>query len=315
MRTIFIRFLFFVCFIIVLIAFRFPISYIKPITKSKKQIIRLIRKEQIPGLAIAVSVGGKTVWQEGFGYANKELLIPVNPNFSQFRIASISKPLTATALAVLYEQNKVDLDEKIQKYVSYFPLKQFPITVREVGGHLAGIRDYEGNEFLNDKNYNSVQDGLRIFMYDSLKFKPKTDYLYSSYGFNLLSAVVEGASKNDFLDFMQSNVFRPLRMEMTCADRADSLLIHRTAFYSKSKKEIRISSPVNNSYKWAGGGFLSTTTDLLKFGNAILENKLIRKSTLNEFTKPQKKEKREKYILWSRLAKLERPERLQLVRA
>ncbi len=289
MRTVFLPILFFIFCFIGLNSFHPPISYLKPISKSKREITRLIRKEKIPGLAIAVSIDGKTVWKEGFGYANRELLIPVNVDSSQFRIASVSKPLTATALAILYEQKKIELDEKIQKHVTYFPKKRFPITIRQVGGHLAGIRSYEGNEFLSNKNYYSVEDGLRIFIDDSLAFKPKTDYLYSSYGFNLLSAVVEEAGETDFLDFMQSTIFQPLQMGMTCADRADSLLIHRTAFYSKSRKEVKIAKSVDNSYKWAGGGFLSTTTDLLKFGNAILENKLIQKSTLAEFTKPQTK--------------------------
>ncbi|MFT5917450.1 MAG: CubicO group peptidase (beta-lactamase class C family) [Flammeovirgaceae bacterium] len=289
MKTLFFRILFFSCCFIGLISFHPPLGYQQEIAKSKREIKRLVRKQKVPGLAIAISVDGKTVWKEGFGYANKELSISASPDSSQFRIASISKSLTATALAILYEQEKIDLDEKIREHVSYFPKKQFPITIRQVGGHLAGIRSYEGNEFLSNKNYNSVQDGLGIFKDDPLEFKPKTDYLYSSYGFNLLSAVVEEASETDFLDFMQSTIFQPLQMENTCADKADSLLTNRVAFYSKSKRNIESATPVDNSYKWAGGGFLSSASDLLKFGNAILGNKLIQESTLDEFTTAQKK--------------------------
>src|SRR5208282_3427192 len=112
----------------------------------------------IPGLALAVAVGGKIVYSEGFGYADLEERVPVWPT-TKFRIGSISKPLTATALMQLVEAGKLDLDAPVQKYVPTFPDKGAVITVRMVAGHLAGIRHYQGEEMTMQRHYDNVLDG------------------------------------------------------------------------------------------------------------------------------------------------------------
>src|SRR5881296_3876945 len=164
---------------------------------------------RIAGLQVAVGVDGKLVWSEGFGYADVACKVPVTAE-TQFRIGSVSKPLTAAALALLYERGKLDLDAPIQRYVPYFPDKGYPITTRQLAGHLAGIRHYQGDEFVLNRRFASVREGLEIFERDSLLFPPGTRFSYSSYGFNLISAVIEGAAREEFLRYMTRNVFRPL---------------------------------------------------------------------------------------------------------
>ena len=225
----------------------------------------------IPGFAIAVAVDGKLVWSEAFGYADLEAKRQTTTG-TQFRIGSVSKPLTADAVAQLYERGKLDLDVPVQRYVPSFPTKGTPITARELGGHLAGIRHYQGNEFLLNQRYPTVTAALAIFQNDSLVAPPGTKFSYSSYGFNLLSAVVEGASGEQFLPYMSRNVFRPLGMTSTAPDRNDSLIVNRTQFYDRTESGQFVRSPtVDNSYKWAGGGFLSTAEDLVRFGTAHLK--------------------------------------------
>ena len=164
-----------------------------------------------PGIAVAVSVDGQTVWSEGFGYADLEHRLPMTPSI-KFRVGSVAKPMTAAAVVTLYEEGRLDLDVPIQQYVPTFPEKSHPITARQLGGHLAGIRHYEGDEnFIRDP-YATVVDSLAIFKDDPLLHDPGSAYSYSSYGFNLLSAVVEGASGHDFLTYMRDVVFRPLGM-------------------------------------------------------------------------------------------------------
>src|SRR5712671_8010285 len=148
---------------------------------------------QIPGVQVAVAVNGKLVWSEGFGYADAERQQPVTRE-TQFRIGSVSKPLTATAVVLLYERGKLDLDVPVQRYVPSFPDKGTPITTRQLGGHLAGIRHYQGDEFTLNQRFPTVTAALAIFQNDSLVAKPGTRFSYSSYGFNLISAVVESAS-------------------------------------------------------------------------------------------------------------------------
>lgn len=224
----------------------------------------------IPGVQVAVAVDGKLVWSEGFGYADVERQVPVNAA-TQFRIGSVSKPLTADAVALLVQQGKLDLDAPVQRYVPSFPLKPWPITTRELAGHTSGIRHYRGDEFLSNKPYHSVTEGLAIFESDSLLFPPGTRFSYSSYGWNVVAAAVEGASGRDFLSYMGRNVFRPLHLVHTAPDRVDSLIPNRTAFYdADSTGTFHRSPPVDNSYKWAGGGFVSTAEDLVTFGAAHL---------------------------------------------
>lgn len=136
--------------------------------------------------------------------------------------------------------------------------------------------------------YNSVESSIAIFSNDSLLYEPGSQFSYSSYGFNLLSAVIEGASKEDFLLYIQREVFSPLGMNSTCPDKNDSIIVNRTSFYALDSLNNIINAPyVDNSYKWAGGGFLSTTHDLIKFGEAHLNSGFLSDTTLKELTTSQ----------------------------
>ena len=161
-------------------------------------------------------------------------------------------------------------------------MKRYPITVRQVAGHLAGIRHYGPGEFENQKHYNTVLEGLTIFQDDSLLFEPGTQYAYSSYGWNLLSAVIEGASGESFLSFMEHRVFEPAGMSHTGADFPDSIVPARTRFYTRpdSVGPVVNAPFVDNSYKWASGGFLSTAEDLAQFGEQMLDGRLLDSATV-----------------------------------
>jgi serine beta-lactamase-like protein LACTB, mitochondrial len=246
-----------------------------------------LKTSRIPGASITVSIKGKIIWSEGFGYADLEQQVPVTPE-TKFRVGSVSKSLTSAALGLLYEEGKINLDTLIQVYVPSFPVKRYPVTVREVAGHIAGIRHYRDDEMLLVRRFPSVTAGLSIFEDDTLLFKPGTRFSYSSYGWNLVSAVIEGASGEDFLAFMHDRVFRPLGMWNTVPDYTDSLIAHRARWYTEDSLHRILNAPyVDNSYKWAGGGFLSTTEDLVKFGNAMLDATLLKPATINVMFTPQ----------------------------
>jgi len=242
----------------------------------------------IPGLALAVAVDGKVVYSEGFGYADLEERVPVWPT-TKFRIGSISKPLTAVALMKLVEAGKVDLDAPVQKYVASFPDKGAVITVRMVAGHLGGIRHYQGEEFNIQKHYGNVLEGLKIFENDPLVSPPGTKFNYSSYGYNLVSAVIEGAAGEEFLSFAQWRVFTPLGLVHTAADQNAQIVEQRSRFYELAKDGRAENAPyVDNSYKWAGGGFLSTAEDLVGFGSSLLQPGFLKAETLKIMFTPQK---------------------------
>ncbi len=253
-----------------------------------RKIIEAVQAEtEIPGLSVSVSHKGVLVWSEGFGYADLEAKKPVDPSTTLFRIGSVSKPLTAAAIGVLVEENKLDVDKIVQEYVPAFPEKKYPITTRLVAGHLAGIRHYRGNEFLSAKHYATVSEGLKIFDKDPLLFEPGTDYSYSSYGWNLISAVIEGASKEPFLEFMQREVFDKIGMHNTHPDFANREVANRTKFYLLDNGQVKEAPYVDNSYKWAGGGFIATSEDLIKFGNAYMKPGYQKQETMQLLLRPQ----------------------------
>ena len=256
-----------------------PLRYAEVVEEARALVRADLATRGYPGIAIAVAVDGETVWSEGFGYANLEHRVPMWPAV-KFRVGSISKSLTAAAVARLVEDGRLDLDAPIQKYVPSFPEKAHPITTRQLGGHLAGIRHYQGDENLIRDPFPTVLDGLTIFADDPLLHEPGTAFAYTSYGFNLLSAVVEGAAEKPFLDTMREAVFGPLGMRDTVADFVTPIIPGRTSYYVRDAAGSVVNAPwVNNSYKWAGGGFLSTTGDVLAFANAHLEDDFLSKSS------------------------------------
>ncbi len=259
------------------------------IGQGRPLVQKSLREQGLPGVQVAVSVGGHVVWSEGLGYANVESQIPVTP-LSKFRIGSVSKSVTAAAIGQLVESGKLDLDAPVQTYVPSFPEKRWPITSRQLGGHLSGIRHYRGeDENLSAVRYTTVLDGLAIFEDDPLLFEPATRSSYSSYGWNLISAVIEGATGRPFLDYMRDNVFEELNLWHTQADWTDSLVTFRTNYYDFGEEGGLVNSPyVDNSYKWAGGGFVSTAEDLVRFADAHSRPGFLQQETLDMLFTSQK---------------------------
>ena len=257
------------------------------IAEARIAVREIMMEANIPGASVAVGIGDDLVWSEGFGWADIEAGVPVTA-LTKFRIGSVSKTVTASAIGLLMERGQLDLDAPVQQYVPAFPAKRWPITVRQVAGHIAGIRHYRGRENFSTRRYPDVTSGLEIFAADSLLFEPGTDYSYSSYGWNLISAVIEGASGEEFLPFMRDEVFEPLGMLHTVPDHTDSIIPQRVSFYENGAGGAVVNAPyVDNSYKWAGGGFLSTPEDLIRFGQAHMEAGFLQQSTLDELKRPQ----------------------------
>jgi len=272
-----------------------PKEYDQAVAQSRRIIADTMAKQNIPGLSIAVAVNGKIIWSEGFGFADLENQVRVTPA-TRFRIASVSKPLTAAAMARLYEQGKLDLDAPVQRYVPNFPRKEQEITTRQLVGHLSGIRHYRRDpdeskdEFYNRKEYyKSVAESLKVFQDDSLESQPGAKYGYSSFGYTLLSAVIEGASGQDFLIYMQEQVFKPLNMNSSSADENRKIIPNRTRFYSlDANKQWVNASYIDRSYSWAGGGFLSTSEDLVRFGSAHLKSGFLKEETRKQIFTSQR---------------------------
>lgn len=253
-----------------------------------------LQKGHFPGMAIAIEQKGNRIWSKGFGYSNIEKKLPVNPKDDLFRIGSVSKTVTACALARLTEKGEIDLDAPISKYYKACPQDKSALTIRQIGGHLGGIRHYKGMEFFSNIHYTNLTDPLEVFIHDTLLFEPGTKFSYSTYGLTLISAVMEMAVHKPFLDIVRDEVITPLQLTDLKADQRDSTQFHRVSFYEYQNDALLPSPVVDNSNKWAGGGFICSAEDLVRFGFALTDKRYLKEETINTFTQSQVTTKGEK---------------------
>lgn len=251
---------------------------------AKEKAKKFLKKHGIPGMAISVSKNGEFIWSEGFGYANRKPKVKVKPDTTLFRIASISKSITGVLLGKLVDDKVIDLDQSIYNYVPDYPKKEYDFTVRELSGHLAGIRHYTNEEIVLNKKM-TITEGLDLFKNDPLLFEPATNFLYNSFGYVLLSEIMQKATKTDFNVLAENSLFKPLNLKNTKLDTSDIEIPNRTNFYRK--KHI-VSDPVANEYKVAGGGFLSTSEDITTFGHQLISPTIISKEALSQIITSQR---------------------------
>jgi len=237
--------------------------------------------KNVPSISAGLFEKGEIKWLKAVGNSDLENNVQVSTS-SLYRIASISKPITAVAILQLWEQGLISLDTDARAYLPDFPVKKYKFTIRQLLNHTSGIRNYKDGEFDNKKFYATIDDALKLFAYDSLMFEPGTRYGYTSLGYNLLAAVVEKVSKISFEDYLKNNVFIPAGMQSTIVDKQREIILNRVKGYEKNAERKIVNAPLADlSIKVAGGGFLSTANDLLLFSKAMLENKLIKQSTLD----------------------------------
>ena len=255
--------------------------------EQARQIVRAdLIKQNLPGLSVAVGAGSEIVWAEGFGWADLEKRIPVAPPM-RFRIGTASTALTSAAVGLLLEKGRLKLDDEIQTYVPEFPDKQWPVTLRQLMGHVAGVRTDGGDEGpLFSVRCERPVEALRYFKDSKLLFEPGTQYRYSSYGWILVSAAVEAATDEPFLSFMQKQVFDRLGMVETKADSATEPIPNRATFYfprfaADPRYGPDLMRPLDYSCYAGSSVFLSTPSDLVRFAMAIDSGKLLQPATVH----------------------------------
>jgi serine beta-lactamase-like protein LACTB, mitochondrial len=262
-----------------------------PVAKAAKidaAIAELMQKHQVPGLSVAIVQEGQIVWLKGYGKANLEHDIPVTPA-TMFRLASVSKPVTALAVLRLVEQGKLDLDAPVQKYVPDFPTKPWPITTRHLLAHLSGIRHYRRGEVDSTKLYPTMTAGLDIFKNDDLLHEPGVKYTYSTYAYTLLGCILEKASGKSFMDCLRAEVFTPARMTVIRADSVFDIIPHRADGYARvADGKLRNCGLADTSYKIPGGGLLSNAEDMARLAIAVQNGKLLKPETMALMSAKQK---------------------------
>lgn len=246
----------------------------------------------LPGLSLAVALDGQIVFSGGVGYAELDNRTPVTGR-TVHNVGSVSKVLAVVAVMQLVEQGEVDLDATIQTYLPYYPEKEWPITVRQILTHSSGTRHYNGVEFgehrlLAMRPYERFEEATRLWRDDPLLFQPGTHWLYSSHAMNLMHGIVEAVTDLGFEEYMRRFVFEPAGMMASQFDVPSRVVHNRGRGYVR-EGDGRFVNPVfeDPSYKYAGGGMLSTVEDLVRFGVALNDGTLLEPGTVHQMYQPQ----------------------------
>ncbi|MCK5942435.1 MAG: beta-lactamase family protein [Planctomycetes bacterium] len=247
---------------------------------------RKLREDRIPGLSCAVAVGDDLVFARGIGLSDVENEVPASEH-TVYRLASISKPITAVLAMQLVEEGQLDLDRDVHEIVPEWPEKRWPVTTRQLLGHLAGVRHYRG-EGESTKRYPSQRRGLERFAADPLLHEPGSAYLYSTYGFNLAAAVVEALREQPFAQVVRERIAGPCGAPSLQDDDQRRIIPHRAQGYVLSRRLLQNSELMDSSYKLGGGGLCSSAPDLARFAQALMAGKLVSKQTLAQMWQTQR---------------------------
>lgn len=256
-------------------------------------LVQTRERAGLPSLSAAIAWDGRVRWAGATGLADIEAGVPASP-LSRYRTGSIAKPITALAMMRLADSGRLDLDAPLGSVVPDLPAHVAPLTARLLASHRAGIRHYSPvpqwwmgwHENYSRHRYADVADGLSLFVDDPLRFAPGTGFTYSTFGYSLLARELEAAAGRDFPTLLQAEVFAPAGMEDTAVDVA-APMAQRVAFYQADGGRFTPAWPIDSSYKIAGGGLVSTPTDLARFGTALLGGRLLSPRAREEMLTPQ----------------------------
>jgi CubicO group peptidase (beta-lactamase class C family) len=259
------------------------------IVRIESAIGAYMAANHVPGLSVALVIDGRPGWSRGFGLADVENAVPATAR-TAYRSASIGKTMTATAAMRLVEAGRLDLDADIRRYCPAFPVKPWTITVRHLLSHQSGIRHYGGprdrEEQASTVHYADVVDAMAPFKDDALLFQPGTRFGYSTYGYDVLGCVLQGAAGAPFLDVMRTQVWQRAGMRATRDDDPAALVDRRAAGYVLVDGAVRNAPHVDMSNRMPAGGYLTTVDDLARFEAAVLDGTLIQPATLQRMLAP-----------------------------
>lgn len=246
-----------------------------------------MRKNKVPGVSVAVVKNGNIVYAKGYGLANVELNVLVKPE-TIFQSGSMGKQFTATAVMMLVEEGKINLDEKIGKYLGAVPDSWKNISVRHLLTHTAGLaNDFPMSEYQRDFTEDEILKRAEAL---PVEFAPGERWAYSNVGYKVLGILIGKVSGKFYGDFLQERIFKPLGMNTTRIISEADIVPNRAAGYRRDDKgELKNQewvSPTMNTT--ADGSLYLTTLDLAKWDAALYTEKLLKKPSFDQMWTPVK---------------------------
>ncbi len=241
-----------------------------------------MRRQQIPGLSLAVVKDGNLLLTRGYGLADVELNVPATPE-TVYQIQSITKSFTASAIMMLAKEGKVRLDDEIGKYLAGVPESWKGITIRRLLNHTSGIKDYINEPYVSLRIETTDEEVLRETARQPLNFQPGEKYAYCNTGYFLLGMVIRKTSGDSYGEFLRKRIFEPLGMSNTRVVSLKDVIPKRASGYSLADgKLIRGDYVAESILSYPGGGLLSTVLDMGKYDAIWLRDQLLDESTIKE---------------------------------
>ena len=256
------------------------------LAKIEAEIQDWQKQTNAPAVSVAFQ-NGDFYYENAWGLADIENQVKAKPE-SSYQIASTTKPMTAIAILKLWEMGKIDLDAEVQTYYPSFPKKEYPITIRQILSHTAGISHYrsDSKEEKHIKEPYSTEMAIDIFKDWELIFEPNKDWKYSSYGYNLLGAVIEEVSGNSYEEFLKEHIWVPANMENTMMDDPIAIVPNRVRGYYKNGSKIENGEYLDISSRFGACGVRSTVPDIVKMGIALKNGKILKPETVELMLEP-----------------------------
>ncbi len=257
------------------------------------ELVRDVAGEMgLPSVSVAVSVGGDVTWAAALGTRDLRAGDAATLG-TRYRSGSVSKAMTGTLAARLAVDGRVDLDREVRHYLPDLPAKRWPQTLRQLGAHTGGVRHYVApgrrgfwREQLSKRHYATVGEALELFVDEPLLFEPGTAFQYTTHGYTLLSAALEAAAETQLLELLAEEVWRPCGMTDTRPDDLTQADERRAVPYTRLGGRLAHLEGADPSYKWAGGGILSTPSDLVRMGGALLSGRAMDPAAWRSLTTP-----------------------------
>ncbi|HEX8091104.1 MAG TPA: serine hydrolase domain-containing protein [Blastocatellia bacterium] len=256
--------------------------------KIDEYINGLVKANQFSG-AILVARDGGVLVSRGYGFANLEDETPNTPQ-TKFRLGSITKQFTATAIMMLEERGKLSAQDSICKYVTDCPQAWQAVTIRHLLSHTSGVPNFTSfPEYSKTMTQPTTVDSLIArFKNKPLDFQPGERWSYSNSGYVLLGHIIEKLSGKSYEAFLQENIFDPLKMTNTGYDSPARIIKRRAAGYMP-RGNVLINAPyLDMTIPHAAGALYSTVEDLYLWDQALYTEKLISKKSFDAMFTPVK---------------------------
>ncbi len=276
---------FFAILVLLLVALCLPVSAqssdARGVTAAIEEMLAKEFKPNEPGAAVIVVKDGKVVFRKGYGMANMEFGIPIEPDMI-FRIGSVTKQFTAVATLMLAEQGKLSLTDEITKFLPNYPTQGRKITVEHLLTHTSGIVSYTGiPEWRPQMRKDvSLDEMIAVFKDKPMEFAPGERWNYNNSGYVLLGAIIEKASGMKYGEFIEKNIFAPLEMKRSFYDSTSRIIPRRAAGYSRSKDGFVNAEYLSMSWPHAAGSLISTVDDLALWDAALYTDKIVKQESL-----------------------------------